>query len=410
MHGGNGSPNLCSMSKRILFVDDEPSIRGIYEMLEPFFGEGYSVTTASGGEEALALSAQAPFDVVVSDLTMPRMTGIQLLGEISKSYPGSARIVVSGFADELTSAKCMMVAHRYFTKPFNPTALTEVITSLCDARTFAANDRIREYVGRIDAIPTLSKTYLELTKALRSNSLPLRDVSNIIEQDLALTAKVLQTVNSVRFAPARRVRSVFEAVQLIGFEVVRALVLSIQVFDFCQKTSRTELFHTVWGHSLRTALRAKRLAEFQDLSLELCDETFLLGLLHDIGKVVLGASCPDDYQQLWDRHRESSAGLIDAESRVFGADHAHVGAFLLRLWGLPEEVAQAVQMHHSIGAAEINEFTPLLALHLAQELSPGRHSPSLDANLIAGLGFEDRVSQWRSLIECESSGTYAATR
>ena len=50
--------------------------------------------------------------------------------------------------------------------------------------------------------------------------MPLRDISTIIEQDLALTAKVLQTVNSVRFAPARRMRSVFEAVQMIGFEVV----------------------------------------------------------------------------------------------------------------------------------------------------------------------------------------------
>lgn len=398
------------MSKRIIFVDDEPSIRGIYEMLEPFFGDGYSVTTAPGGEEALAHFAQEPFDVIVSDLTMPRMTGIELLTEISKTYPSTARIVVSGFADELTSAKCLMVAHRYFTKPFNPTSLTEVITSLCDARTFAANDRIREYVGRIDAIPTLSKTYLELTKALRSNALSLHEISAIIEQDLALTAKVLQTVNSVRFAPARRMRTVFEAVQLIGFEIVRALVLSIQVFEFCQNTARTELFRTVWGHSLRTAIRAKRLAEYQDLSVELCDETFLLGLLHDIGKVVLAASCPDDYQKLWAIHRDQSAALIDAESRVFGADHAHVGAFLLRLWGLPEEVAMAVQMHHSIGAAEINEFTPLFALHLAQELSPHREGASLDRGLIQRLNLEDRLTAWRSIVDNDAASTSFVSR
>lgn len=398
------------MPKRIIFVDDEPSIRGIYEMLEPFFGEGYSVTTASGGDEALALFAEQPFDVIVSDLTMPRMTGIELLTEISKTHPSTARIVVSGFADELTSAKCMMVAHRYFTKPFNPTSLTEVVTSLCDARTFAANDRIREYVGRIDAIPTLSKTYLELTKALRSNTMPLRDISTIIEQDLALTAKVLQTVNSVRFAPARRMRSVFEAVQMIGFEVVRALVLSIQVFEFCQNTSRTELFHSVWGHSLRTAVRAKRLAEYEDLSIDLCDETFLLGLLHDIGKVVLAASCPDDYQRIWAGNRNNSEAMIEAESRVFGADHAHVGAFLLRLWGLPEEVAQAVQVHHSFTGEEIAGFSPLLALHLAQELSPGRNGSHLNYDLLAKLNLEDRLPDWRSIVEQDSTSTSFITR
>ena len=390
------------MPKRILFVDDEPSIRGIYEMLQPFLGDDYSVTTAPGGEEALSLFAQEPFDLVVSDLTMPKMTGIQLLSEISKSNPGTARIVVSGFADEVTAAKCLMVAHRYFTKPFSPTDLSNVIVSLCDARTFAANDKIREYVGRIDAIPTLSKTYLELTKALRSHTLPLRDISAIIEQDLALTAKVLQTVNSVRFAPARRIQSVFDAVQMIGFEVVRALVLGIQVFEFCHKTARTELFQTVWSHSLRTAVRAKRLASYEDLPYELCDETFLLGLLHDIGKVVLGASCPEDYQKLWVTHRENSAALVDAESRMFGADHAHVGAFLLRLWGLPEEMAQAVQMHHSIGAVEPTQFTPLVALHVAQELAPGRQMGSLSMDLIQNLGLESHIPMWDTIVHRDS--------
>jgi putative nucleotidyltransferase with HDIG domain len=396
------------MPKRILFVDDEPSIRGIYEMLQPFLGDDYSVTTAPGGEEALAIFHETPFDLVVSDLTMPRMTGIQLLTEISKTHPGTARIVVSGFADEVTAAKCLMVAHRYFTKPFNPTSLSEVIVSLCDARTFAANDRIRDYVGRIDAIPTLSKTYLELTKALRSHTVPLRDISAIIEQDLALTAKVLQTVNSVRFAPARRIQSVFDAVQMIGFEVVRALVLGIQVFEFCHKTARTELFQTVWSHSLRTAVRAKRLAAYEDLPYESQDETFLLGLLHDIGKVVLGASCPEEYQKLWVTHREDSGGLVDAESRIFGADHGHVGAFLLRLWGLPEEIAQAVQMHHSLGAVETTTFTPLLALHIAQELAPGRKGASLANDLITNLGLESHIPMWDMIVHKDTDHVGAA--
>ena len=391
------------MPKRILFVDDEPSIRAIYEMLQPFLGDDYTVTTAPGGEEALALFAASPFDLVVSDLTMPKMTGIQMLTEISRLNPGTARIVVSGFADEVTAAKCLMVAHRYFTKPFKPSNLAEVIRSLCDARTFAANDRIREYVGRIDSIPTLSKTYLELTKALRSQTLPLRDISTIIEQDLALTAKVLQTVNSVRFAPARRIQSVFDAVQMIGFEVVRALVLGIQVFEFCHKTSKTDLFQTVWAHSLRTAVRAKRLAEYEGLPFETCDETFLLGLLHDIGKVVLGASCPEEYQRLWVTHRENSAAMVDAESRIFGADHAHVGAFLLHLWGLPEEVAIAVQMHHSMGAVETNRFTPLLALHVAQELAPGRVKSCLANELIAKLGLESHIGVWQTIVQQDSS-------
>src|SRR5688572_13854123 len=100
--------------------------------------------------------------------------------------------------------------------------------------------------GRIDAIPTLSRTHLELTTALRSHTLPVRDVSAIIEKDLALTAKILQMVNSAHFAPATRVKNVFDAVQMIGFDVVRALILSIQVFEFCKNISKTDLFRSVW--------------------------------------------------------------------------------------------------------------------------------------------------------------------
>jgi putative nucleotidyltransferase with HDIG domain len=386
------------MPTRILFVDDEPSIRGIYEMLQPFFGDEYGVTTAPGGEEALDLMDQEPFDVVVSDLTMPRMTGIELLSEVSRRYPGTARIVVSGFADEITAAKCLMIGHRYFTKPFDPTALSDVIRSLCTARNFAANEKIREYVGKIDAIPTLSRTYLELTKALRSNSLPLRDISSIIEQDLALTAKVLQMVNSVRFAPVRKVRTVFEAVQMIGFEVVRALVLSIQVFEFCQSTSKTELFQNVWNHSLRTAIRAKKLAEVESLPVEACDDAFLVGLLHDIGKVVLGASCPETYQKLWVTFQGDSSALIEAEQVTFGADHAHVGAYLLRLWGLPEAIAGPVQFHHLPRSADILGFCPLLAVHASQELAPERGINRFDGELIQQLGLSNRVETWREIL------------
>ena len=379
-------------------------------MLQPFLGEEYTVTTAPGGAEALALFAEEHFDLIVSDLTMPRMTGIELLTEVARISPATARIVVSGFADEVTAAKCLMVGHRYFTKPFSPNALTKVITSLCEARGRIANERIREYVGKIDAIPTLSKTYLELTKALRSTTLSLQEIRSIIEQDLALTAKVLQTVNSVRFAPARRIQSVFDAVQLIGFEVVRALVLSIQVFEFCKSTSRTDLFQTVWSHSLRTAVRAKRLAEYESLSMEACEETFLLGLLHDVGKVILGSSCPDQYQQLWAKYRENSAALIRAEHETFQADHAQVGALLLRLWGLPEAVSAGVEMHHSIHALELQDFCPVIAVHLAQELAPGRYHPALNDGLITHLGLQAHVADWREIVARDSTAPMTLAR
>jgi len=99
---------------RVLFVDDEPSIRGIYQMLDSFLGEEFTVQTAGGGDEALELMTKSSYDVVISDLTMPKMTGVEFLTEVANRSPASARVVVSGYVDEMSIAKCCLVGHRYF--------------------------------------------------------------------------------------------------------------------------------------------------------------------------------------------------------------------------------------------------------------------------------------------------------
>lgn len=390
------------MAKRVLFVDDETSILGIYQMLQPFLGDEYSVTTASSGDEALGLMEESAYDVVVSDLTMPKMSGAEFLTKVSQKWPSSARVVVSGFADELTIAKCLMVGHRYFSKPFDPIALTAAVKKLSEARDTAINDKVREYVGKIDALPTQSHTYLQLTKALGSASASMHEVSSMIGQDPALTSKVLQTVNSAMFGAARRISSVQEAVQLIGFQVLRALVLGIQVFDFFQNAALKLSLNTLWAHSLETAINAKRLASVEDLSDSACDEAFLAGLLHDIGKVALAASSPHEYQKLWTLHWQNSQTLREAEFTAFGATHADVGAYLLKLWGLPDGIIEAVERHHSLDFESLQSFSPLVAVCAAQEVSPGRKTDPLFTALIERAGYVDRIELWRTVLASKS--------
>lgn len=394
------------MVKRVLFVDDEPSILGIYQMLQPFLGEDYTVSTASSGEQALALMEHEKFDVVVSDLTMPKMSGAELLGQVAQRWPASARVVVSGFADELTVAKCLMVGHRYFSKPFDPMALTRAVQKLSEARDTAVNEKVREYVGKIDALPTQSHTYLALTKALGSTSASIREISTLIEQDMALTSKVLQTVNSAMFGPARRISSVLEAVQLIGFQVLRALVLGIQVFDFFQNAALKVSLNSLWSHSLNTAVRAKKLAVLENLSDSQCDEAFLAGLLHDIGKVALAASSPNEYQKLWTLHRQDSLALREGELSTFGATHAQVGAYLLKLWGLPDSIVEAVEHHHHMRPCDIQTFSPLLAVYVAQEfdLKDGPSPKALE--LLEKAGYASRFDDWRSALGGEVTKTF----
>src|SRR4051812_25962294 len=97
------------MAKRLLFVDDEPLIRELYASLGTVLGAHHEIRTAADGREALQLIKEKPFDVIVSDLAMPNMDGVQFLSEVVEQHPESARIIISGFADRVKVAECLTV-------------------------------------------------------------------------------------------------------------------------------------------------------------------------------------------------------------------------------------------------------------------------------------------------------------
>ena len=125
-------------------------------------------------------------------------------------------------------------------------------------------------------------------------------------------------------------------------------------------------------------------------------------MLHDIGKVVLAASCPE-YHSLWKAHSDDSPTLTAREFETLGANHAHVGAYLLRLWGLPDTIADYVEAHQNLETAEIAEFNPLIAVHAAQELASARKTPHLNEALISQLGLQDRIADWTNAIRAEET-------
>ena len=97
------------MLRRLLFVDDEPFIRELYASFQNVLGNGHEVHTAGTAREALDLLHEKRFDVVVSDLAMPGMDGMAFMQEVIDDHPESARIVVSGFADQLNICSILSV-------------------------------------------------------------------------------------------------------------------------------------------------------------------------------------------------------------------------------------------------------------------------------------------------------------
>ncbi len=386
------------MHKRLLFVDDEPILREVYGTLGDALGHGHEVHTAGSGEEALKLLSENTFDVVVSDLAMPGMDGMQFLTEVVHDYPESARIVVSGFADRLKVAECLTIGHRFFSKPLNFKTLAGLLKRICKYSYLVANERVRRMVCGNAALPTPPETYLTLTETLNSPYADIQDVGKIVEQDPGLSTKLLHIVNSAQFGISRHIVTPTEAVQILGIEVLKALMLGVKAFAFYDdKPFVKSTFKDLWNHSLEVAVAARKLAVAEGLSTEACEECFLAGLLHDIGKLILAANAENQYHLVLDLSRKAALHLHQAEIGIFSCTHAHIGAYLLALWGVPDSVIRAVEMHHSLGQAKLTGFDPLLAIHLAQNLRPDRRK-QLDMAVLRQLGLADRIPHWDEVL------------
>ena len=110
-------------SERILVVDDEPGIREIIARI--LVDEGYFVHQAGDGLEALELikGGDVAMDVVVSDIVMPRLNGVELVQELSRSHPGLPIILISGFGTEELTRRGIAAPCAVLPKPFPPERL-----------------------------------------------------------------------------------------------------------------------------------------------------------------------------------------------------------------------------------------------------------------------------------------------
>ena len=115
------------MRSQVLFVDDEPLMRELYSMVGAALGDNFQITTLPTAKDALEFLQSSSVDVIVSDLAMPGMSGHELMTAVCREHPESMRILISAHDDQLTVAQSLMVAHRYFNKPFDVRNLAAVL-------------------------------------------------------------------------------------------------------------------------------------------------------------------------------------------------------------------------------------------------------------------------------------------
>ena len=394
------------MEKQILFVDDEIDLlQGLRRMLRGMRNV-WSMSFASSGEEALNLMADIDIDVIVSDLQMPGMDGSELLRTIREQHPNCIRIVLSGQSNIETVMHLVGIAHQYLSKPCDTELLKSTIKRSCTLREAVTNKTIMNIIANIDTVPSLPSVYTELIEELQSENSSMVKIGNIVSRDVGMTAKILKLVNSSYFGLPRHVSSPTDATILLGVETITSLVLSAHVFSqFDLKKTKGLSIDSVIFHSLEIGRLANKIAVKEQINKSDRDHSLLGGLLHDCGKLILAANLSDDYISALEIMNSENIRFTEAENKVFGTTHAEVGGALLGIWGLPDPVVEAVTFHHTPELAIHNEFSPLMAVHVANCLFHKKNNgkklnenSNINLDCLTQLKMKNRIPNWQALL------------
>lgn len=391
---------------RILFVDDEPKIlEGLQRMLRPQRKE-WEMAFAPGGQAALTMLEASPFDVIVSDMRMPGIDGAALLETVRQKYPNILRIILSGYTELEASYRAVPVAHQFLLKPCDPDALRFAIERATRLMQVLNSKMLASLVGSLRELPSLPRTYAELRRVLSDPDTSIEQVVRIVEQDVAISAKVLQLVNSAFFGVTREISDIQTAVSYLGMTILQNLVLSVEVFrSFRPKKTipgfSLEEFHQ---HSQLTARLASEIGKRARIS----NAVAVGALLHDIGKLVIAERAPDHLARALQGVHQDRHPLFMIEEELVGVSHAEVGAYLLSLWGLPSPVVEAVAHHHHPERVPHDRLDMISVVYLANQLAhehsglksePGEMSPGIAPEILAIPEVSENLPEWHEVAE-----------
>ena len=262
--------------------------------------------------------------------------------------------------------------------PAAATVAPDVVEPPAGARFRSASDAlvngplVDEVVKGLEKIPPLPRALQLIVKELNDAGSTARSVGEIVATEQVLSATLLRVVNSASAGLQRKIITVDQAVTYLGFSTVRALVTRLQLGALMPGRGGSGAYDAekLWMHSLAVSHVAEQLAVRAGRVDPQLAST--IGLLHDIGKLAINSQFPNDVAKLRQPGGPADESFLARERRVFGADHAFVGAFLAARWGLPNDLVEAIRMHHS-SAEETKSLAPevrraMLVAHVANQL------------------------------------------
>jgi HD-like signal output (HDOD) protein/CheY-like chemotaxis protein len=377
--------------KRIYFVDDAPELRKIFQTLLERIQPSWKVRVFADAASALAACEEEVPHLIVSDQIMPKTTGTEMFDLIRQKYPETIRILISGHA---ATANKIASAQQYLSKPFNIRDMADTIQRAFLAQQNLSNPRLAKLVGSINSFPALPKKCVEILRALEGD-INSEEVCRRIGEDGGVLTRALHLANSPLFHGGAVVKDAEAALVQLGTRNMRALILSVHVFEGYEKVHLPAINYTrLWNHCCQTAGIAQQLAKKQPGGGDL-EDVFFAGLVHDLGRLIFMDNRPEEYAEACQEAIAQKTSLEAVETQRFGMNNTELTGFMLRLWGMPEAGCRAVTNHlepwQHPGETTLTASTVLyVANHLARQETPPDPftTPPLNEEYLKSVGFQ----------------------
>lgn len=215
--------------------------------------------------------------------------------------------------------------------------------------------KVELVLAQLDALPALAPVVTRILSLTQDSKSSGRELAQLVSSDPSLTASVLSICGKAHHGWRSGGMTVEKAVGLLGFDTIRQITLASKVMEaFASPKDPADGpgldRGDYWRHCLAVACASRRIAEVLKKRID-PEEAFLLGLLHDIGKIALDCALPKSYARVLRQASEARVDLSEAERHVLGVDHTVAGRRLAERWGLAQQLVDAIWLHHHLPEA-----------------------------------------------------------
>jgi HD-like signal output (HDOD) protein len=382
----------------LLLVDDEqPILAALRSILRR---EGYTLHTFSSAKEALRFLTAEPVDIIISDMRMPDMTGVEFLTQASAILPMATRIILSASEDKqiVIEAVAGGLAQHYVLKPWDDSSLRTLLRNVLFVNKEVIESNLQSILPSVRDLPTAPAFSEKLQGLLASGASTLGDIAEEISRHPAVVARVLKIANSVHFATRKPIVSIQDAIMFIGTEQISILVLGIDSFESVARNmdpKHRDRVESIWSTSLQRAIFARRIAASRT-EIKSDNAIYVACLLLDIGIVLRVCNQPRRFDAYLHLVEDDNVFPYEAERRIFGKTHDIVGKALLDYWNIPSSIGEIVAHHHSLTNGDPSlEIVQIADILSSQGEPPAPHDPSIMS----------LVDEWRAKMQPSAGGT-----